>query len=90
LSKPWWDRPSVAAFRALAQHFITLVDERDSYPSATFLHHVHSALPRLYSCGLSLPEKPESAYEDDDDAELETSEPDTSCMNYSGVRFTPA
>jgi hypothetical protein len=46
MAKEWWDQPSVAELRTVAQDFVTLIDERDALSTADGLKIVTSIIRR--------------------------------------------
>jgi uncharacterized protein DUF5063 len=73
----WWESPAVPPFRAVSARFIKIIRDRDTYSASDLLHRIHPLLAELYVAGFALPVKPESAYGEDadDDVDLPVSDP---------------
>lgn len=67
----WWQSAAVPPFRSVAAPFIEVIRDRENYSASDLLHRVHSLLAELYVAGFALPIRPESAYDEDDDDEIE-------------------
>lgn len=85
---PWWDSPSVDAFRDVATRFTRLMDTRDRHSATDLLHAAHALLAQLYAAALALPEKPEAAFgEDTDDDGYTVPEPDRAALERHHTRW---